>query len=83
MYGYDLSSRRRMLKGGRCCLMKRCSASRASASFWVATKSIDSTRDSISSAPRAERPLKCEPTRLRIDFALPTYSARPPASLNR
>ena len=52
--------------------MKRCSASRASASFAVATKSIDSTRESISSAPRADRPLKCEPTRLRIDFAFPT-----------
>ena len=32
MYGYDLSSRSRMLKRGRYCLMKFCSASSASAS---------------------------------------------------
>ena len=57
--------------------MKFCSASSASASLAVATKSIVSTRASISSAPRAERPLKCEATRLRIDFALPDVERAP------
>ena len=72
MYGYDLSSRRRMLKRGLYCLMKLCSASSASAS--VATTS-DSIWSIIGSRSRPTCVLgleKCEATRLRIDFALPT-----------
>ena len=67
MYGYDLSSRRRMLKRGLYWRMKFCSASSASASVSTTTYSMCSTNSC--SAPRAE---KCDATRLRIDFALPT-----------
>ena len=72
MYGYDLSSRRRMLKRGLYCLMKFCSASSASASVSTETKSIDSASSTISISPRVTRLEKCPPTRLRIDLAFPT-----------
>jgi hypothetical protein len=52
--------------------MKFCSASSASASFAVATKSIDSTFERNSSAVRVARLVKWDATRFRIDFALPT-----------
>src|SRR5438094_620746 len=42
MNGYDLSSRRRMLKRGRYCLMKFCSASSASVSLASSRYSTDS-----------------------------------------
>ena len=72
MYGYDLSSRRRMLKGGRYCLMKFCSASSASASV-VDDERVDRVdhRQQVA-AHRVLGLEKCEATRLRIDFALPT-----------
>ena len=72
MYGYDLSSRSRMLKRGLYCLMNSCSASSASASVSTDTKSIDSAISTICVSPRVTRLEKCPPTRLRIDFALPT-----------
>ena len=79
MNGYDLSSRSRMLKRGRYCLMKPCSVSSASASLPTTTHSIRSVLATISSWPGefVPRPptcalAKCEATRLRIDFALPT-----------
>jgi hypothetical protein len=72
MNGYDLSSRSRMLKRGWYCLMNPCSASRASASVPTSTKSTDSIASTISYAPRVTGFVKCEATRLRIDFALPT-----------
>jgi hypothetical protein len=52
--------------------MKVCSVSRASASVFVATKSIDAICMTISCAPRVPGFEKCEATRLRSDFALPT-----------
>ncbi len=71
MYGYDLSSRSRMLKRGRWRLMNCCSARSASASVSVTRKSIESTwlASSDDSPPCFE---KCPPTRLRIESALPT-----------
>ena len=71
MYGYDLSSRRRMLNTGRWRLMNCCSASSASASVSVTRKSIDATWSTIS-RPRVDFPAKWPATRLRIDVALPT-----------
>ena len=67
MYGYDLSSRSRMLKRGLYWRMKFCSASSASAS--VSTTRYSMLSMNPTSVPRAE---KCEATRLRIDFAFPT-----------
>ena len=52
--------------------MKFCSASSASASVSVATKSIVSISSSISAAPRVAGFEKWLPTRLRIELALPT-----------
>ena len=72
MYGYDLSSRRRMLKRGLYCLMKFCSASSASASVWTTSASMWSMMSSRPSPPRVLGLEKCDATRLRIDFALPT-----------
>ncbi len=72
MYGYDLSSRRRMLKRGLYCLMKFCSASSASDSVWTTSASTWSIRDTRSLPPRVLGFEKWEATRLRIDFALPT-----------
>ena len=66
-----MSSRSLMLNGGRYFLMNFCSASSASASLAVATKSIASILSRNSAAAR-DRLEKCEATRLRIDFALPT-----------
>ena len=60
-----------MLKRGRWRLMKLCSASSASASVAVTRTSIESTRSSIS-GELEPLPRKCEATRLRIEFALPT-----------
>ena len=57
-----------MLKRGRYCLMKFCSVSSASASVWTTSDSMWSMNVDI----RLLRELKCEATRLRIDFALPT-----------
>ena len=71
MYGYDLSSRSRMLNFGRWRLMNCCSASSASASVSVTRKSIEPTRPMKSKPPRCG-PEKCEVTRLRIEVALPT-----------
>ena len=73
MYGYDLSSRSRMLKRGLYCLMKFCSVSSASAS--VATTSVLDVVDLVASAPSCRTCVGLEKwlaTRLRIDFALPT-----------
>ena len=64
-----------MLKRGRYCLMKPCSASSASASLPTTTHSIRSVLATISSCPGLLGTCalaKCEATRLRIDFALPT-----------
>ena len=53
--------------------MKFCSASSASASVSVATKSIWSIAATMSAAlPRPAVFEKCEATRLRIERALPT-----------
>ena len=53
--------------------MKFCSASSASASVSVATKSIWSMAATMSAAPpRVAGFEKCEATRLRIERALPT-----------
>ena len=51
MYGYDLSSRSRMLKRGLYCLMKVCSVSSASAS--VATASVLDVVDLVGQRRRA------------------------------
>src|SRR3954451_9444914 len=56
--------------------MKFCSSSRASASVCVTTDSMCSISVISPPAPRVDGLLKCPPTRLRIDFALPTYSTR-------
>ncbi len=56
-----------MLKRGRYCLMKFCSARSASASVWTTSDSMWSMK--VLSWERLE---KCDATRLRIDFALPT-----------
>ena len=56
-----------MLKRGLYCLMKVCSVSSASCSLATTSDSMWSMKATI--VPRA---LKCEATRLRIDFALPT-----------
>jgi hypothetical protein len=56
-----------MLKRGLYWRMKFCSASSASAS--VSTTRYSMLSMNAVSVPRAE---KCEATRLRIDFALPT-----------
>ena len=56
-----------MLKRGRYCLMKFCSVSSASASVWTTSDSMWSMNvDIVLLEP------KCDATRLRIDFALPT-----------
>ena len=83
MYGYDLSSRSRMLNRGRCRLMNCCSASSASASVSVTRKSIVAIRSIISAPPLVDLPEKWPPTRLRIEVALPTYMTSPRSSLNR
>jgi hypothetical protein len=73
MYGYDLSSRRRTLNGGRCRRMRFCSRWKASASVVVTTTSTRSTRSTRLPRPlRASPPRKYERTRARSDFALPT-----------
>ena len=74
MYGYDLSSRSRMLNRGLYCLMKFCSASSASVSVCTTSASIWSIMSTRSLPPRVARPSseKCDATRLRIDLALPT-----------
>jgi hypothetical protein len=72
MNGYDLSSRRRMLKRGRYCLMKFCSASSASASEATRMNSTASIASTISYAPRVTGLEKWLATRFLIDFALPT-----------
>src|SRR4051795_3998530 len=75
-----------MLKRGRRRLMKLCSASSASASVWVTSVSIESMRSIRSAVPPRPAPRpppfpeKCDPTRLRIEFALPTYRAFPARS---
>ena len=64
-----------MLKRGRYCLMKLCSASSASASVATTTHSMCSTAATISACPGLLGTCaleKCEATRLRTDFALPT-----------
>ena len=71
MYGYDLSSRRRMLNRGLWRLMKVCSASSASASVSVTRKSIEAICSTMS-IPRVDLPEKWPETRLRIETALPT-----------
>ena len=58
-----------MLKRGLYWRMKFCSASSASASVSTTTYSMCSIATNSFSGPRAE---KCEATRLRTDFALPT-----------
>ena len=57
---------------GRWRLMKLCSASSASASVWVTTKSMSAIRATMSAAPRVPGLVKWPATRLRIDLALPT-----------
>ena len=52
--------------------MNSCSARSASVSVSVATKSMRSVCSSMSASPRTWEREKCEPTRLRIDLALPT-----------
>ncbi len=52
--------------------MKFCSASSASASVWVARNSMSAIWASMSAAPLVAGLEKWPPTRLRIDFALPT-----------
>ena len=85
MYGYDLSSRRRMLNGGRCRLIMFCSSSSASFSVLAASSSMSSIRPTSSAVIRvaysSRRKYDC--TRLRSDFALPTYSTSPFPSRNR
>ena len=64
-----------MLKRGRYCLMKLCSASSASASVATITHSTFSTAATISAWPGLLGTWaleKWEPTRLRTDLALPT-----------
>ena len=68
-----------MLKRGRYCLMKLCSASSASASEATTTHSTCArARDHLGVAGAAPGCAleKCEATRLRTDLALPTYSTR-------
>jgi hypothetical protein len=63
------------LKRGRYCLMKLCSASSASASVATTTHSMCSTAATISAWPGLLGTWafeKCDATRLRTDFALPT-----------
>ncbi len=63
------------MKRGRYCLMKLCSASSASASDATITHSTLSTLATISAWPGLLGTCafeKCEATRLRTDFALPT-----------
>ena len=53
--------------------MKFCSASSASASVWVTTKSMSAISPIMSTDPRVVPGLvKWPATRLRIDLALPT-----------
>ncbi len=72
MYGYDLSSRSRMLKRGLYCLMNVCSVSSASASVATASDSMWSTSSTTARVPYCAGLEKWLATRLRIDFALPT-----------
>ena len=72
MYGYDLSSRRRMLNRGLYCLMKFCSTSSASDSLLTTSASIWSIMPSSPSPPRVLGFEKWDATRLRIEIALPT-----------
>ncbi len=74
------------MKRGRYCLMKLCSARSASASEATTTHSTDSTLATISACPGLLGTWaleKCDATRLRTDFALPTYTTRPLPSRNR
>ena len=64
-----------MLKRGRYCLMKFCSARNASDSLETTTESMWSTLATISAWPGLLGTCaleKWELTRLRMDFALPT-----------
>ena len=72
MYGYDLSSRRRMLKRGLYCLMNVCSVSSASASVATTSVSMWSTSSVSARVPYSVGLEKWLATRLRSDFALPT-----------
>ena len=72
MYGYDLSSRSRMLKRGLYCLMKVCSVSSASASVATTSVSMWSTSSVSARVPYSVGLEKWLATRLRSDFALPT-----------
>ena len=72
MYGYDLSSRSRMLKRGLYCLMKFCSVSSASASVATTSDSMWSISSVSAVVPYDVGLEKWLATRLRIDFALPT-----------
>src|SRR5579883_1788107 len=86
MYGNDLSSRRRTLKGGRCRLTRFCSRWSASTSVPVTIVSIVATRPAICRMPTRvslEPAWKYDRTRGRSDFALPTYSTSPRVSRKR
>ena len=73
MYGYDLSSRSRMLKRGWYCLMKFCSVSSASASVATRMNSMRLDRvDHLVRAARSPGSRSADATRFLIDFALPT-----------
>jgi len=70
--GYDLSSRRRMLKRGLCFWMRVYSSMRASTSFSVTIQSTESAAATIARVRTGRSREKYEPTLLRSDFALPT-----------
>ena len=72
MYGYDLSSRSRMLNFGLYCLMKFCSVSSASDSVTTTRYSMWSISSVSAVVPYVVGLEKWLATRLRIDFALPT-----------
>ena len=61
-----------MLSRGLYCLMKFCSTSSASDSVCTTSASIWSIISRISRPARVLGLEKCEATRFRIDFALPT-----------
>ena len=74
MYGYDLSSRSRMLNVGRWRLIRFCSRKSASVSDSAETNSmvsIRSTSSAVLAVAYASR-RKYDRTRERSDFALPT-----------
>jgi hypothetical protein len=61
-----------MLKRGLYCLMNVCSVSRASASVATTSDSMWSTSSVSARDPYSVGLEKCDATRLRTDFALPT-----------